>query len=89
MIPANQLAGFPNVEEYAPDCRDFQLHKVTVRRNCKVQVTSKEKSTGRPEKVPLCIDASPRVRIHHRSRQRQGISRGNRGSRYFTGTRFV
>ncbi|PAV75954.1 hypothetical protein WR25_13192 [Diploscapter pachys] len=30
MIPANQLADFPNVEEYAPDCRDFQLHKVTV-----------------------------------------------------------
>ncbi|EYC01140.1 hypothetical protein Y032_0110g188 [Ancylostoma ceylanicum] len=30
LVPAIPLADYPGVEEYAPDCKDFQLHRIRV-----------------------------------------------------------
>ena len=30
LVPNVPLAAFPHVEEYAPDCKDFQLHRIRV-----------------------------------------------------------
>ncbi|CAJ0577104.1 unnamed protein product, partial [Mesorhabditis spiculigera] len=33
LVPARRLPAYPIVDEYAPDCRDFQLHRVQVEPN--------------------------------------------------------
>lgn len=30
LVPATPLVDYPGVEEYAPDCKDFQLHRIRV-----------------------------------------------------------
>ncbi|VDM77753.1 unnamed protein product [Strongylus vulgaris] len=30
LVPANPLPDYPGVEEYSPDCKDFQLHRIRV-----------------------------------------------------------